>query len=114
MELRNRLNTATGLRLPATLIFDQPTPAELAEFLRTELLGDRAVAAEPMSAELDQLERALSQLSPDDDAMASVMTRLMELMNRHVPEQREPRGDVVDRLASASDEELFRFIDETH
>ncbi|MGW7049902.1 SDR family NAD(P)-dependent oxidoreductase, partial [Streptomyces avermitilis] len=47
VELRNRINAVTGLRLPATLIFDQPSPAALADHLATRLTAEAGTPGEP-------------------------------------------------------------------
>ncbi|MGQ4483259.1 type I polyketide synthase [Streptomyces sp. SAS_276] len=39
VEVRNRLTTATGLTLPTTVVFDRPTPRDLARYVRDRLVG---------------------------------------------------------------------------
>ncbi|MFH9067734.1 beta-ketoacyl synthase N-terminal-like domain-containing protein, partial [Streptomyces coeruleorubidus] len=52
MELRNRLATALSIRLPATLIFDHPTPSALVRYLRERVSGTASdePAAHPVTA----------------------------------------------------------------
>ncbi|MFD9062856.1 type I polyketide synthase [Kitasatospora purpeofusca] len=125
IELRNRVNTATGLRLPTTALFDHPTPTALAVHLRERLAPPPAApvgaaeTAEPADAatEFDRLERALSALAADPAARSEAVDRLTSLLAGLTgPPATEGDGDGGDgdlatRITDVSDDDIFDFID---
>ncbi|MFI1097981.1 type I polyketide synthase, partial [Streptomyces sp. NPDC020917] len=113
VELRNRLTTATGLKLPASLVFDHPTPTALAQHLRTRLTpGTAAAATGPAGGsgsvldDLDALAGTVAALPADGEETAEVVGRLEELLWQ----VRQRRGGH-DPIESATAEEMFDLLD---
>ncbi len=117
VEFRNRLAGATGVRLPATAVFDHPTPLALARLLYGELAPEQSDPAATVLAELDRLEGYLPDVALDDDTHAAVSGRLEDLLARF-RSLRAPAGSVDgsasvgERLEDASADEVLSFIND--
>ncbi|MFI6108998.1 type I polyketide synthase [Streptomyces sp. NPDC051310] len=115
VELRNRLGSALGLALPVSLVFDHPTPRDLAQHLAgavAEALPDPAAATRSEAlVHLDKFEAALAELTADPDADEVIGRRLERLLSDWTEARAAGTGDRDGgAFQAASDEEMFDII----
>ncbi|MGW0860668.1 phosphopantetheine-binding protein [Streptomyces sp. NPDC002690] len=119
VDLRNRLASAVGVRLPATLVFDHPTPAAVAAHLATLLPEAPSAAAGPTTGggpaadALALLEATVPGAGALDQDGAELLSRLRALVARWDTGQPAPQRGAAEEidLDEATDEELFELMD---
>ncbi|WP_223839895.1 type I polyketide synthase [Nocardiopsis deserti] len=112
VELRNRLNRATGLRLPATLVFDYPTPSALSAYLAEELAPAEVSDADRVLSGLDSVEAVLEAADGDTELRTVVTRRLEAVLARWSADTTsDDSTSVVNRIEAATADEIFDFID---
>jgi polyketide synthase 12 len=102
VELRNRLNAATGMRLPATLAFDYPTATLLAEHL-LEKVGDTRASTGGSVAVVRSREEPIAIVGmacrlPGDVRSPEDFWRLLAAGEDAISEFPEDRGWDVEQL----------------
>jgi NAD(P)-dependent dehydrogenase (short-subunit alcohol dehydrogenase family) len=107
LELRHRLGVLTGIGLADTVVYEYPSPAALARYLRAQLTHSAAQKLS-VSAEIDRLEEAFIRTADDGERSAAV-ARLHSVLTRW--DKAHSPGDSSTAIEMATADELFDLID---
>jgi acyl carrier protein len=110
LEMRQHLAAVTGLKLPATLLFDYPTPVQLAEHLWVEAFAAQS-GHRPVLDELDRLAALLSSIARNDVNRSDITARLEAITQEF---RAEPAKDAAAEyeLQTATNDEMFDLVEQ--
>jgi polyketide synthase 12 len=80
LELRNTLTIHTGLTLPATVIFDHPTPTALAKHLHTQMAGSTPQADVQNTDYFKQIQELIASIPANRLVQANLLEFLQNLL----------------------------------
>ncbi|MEU8828936.1 SDR family NAD(P)-dependent oxidoreductase, partial [Streptomyces sp. NPDC048636] len=112
VEFGTRLSATTGVDLPPTLIFDHPTPREMADFLRERLVDTDVSSSEGrLLSELDRWDSVSEPSAVDTSARRRIAGRLHLLLAKWDDTERESgRTTAHSELETATAEDIFELI----
>jgi acyl transferase domain-containing protein/acyl carrier protein len=103
VDLRNRLSSEIGRKLPATVVFDHASPGALASHLDSLFADGEPVADD----EIARFERLVAGLAPEQAHRTRLRTRLRTLLTRL-----DTAEETAEVLETASHEDVFALIDQ--
>ncbi|MEU3743550.1 SDR family NAD(P)-dependent oxidoreductase, partial [Streptomyces sp. NPDC032198] len=115
VELRNRINAVTGLKLPPSAIFDHANAAALARQLCTQLAPAGPAEGGSVLERIQQMETAVLVRPLAGGERDLVAEQLRELLRKVEGQDATADGDAAidrDALDAASDDEMFALIDQ--
>ncbi|MEU4898741.1 KR domain-containing protein, partial [Streptomyces sp. NPDC044780] len=111
VEFGHRLSAATGVELPPTLVFDHPTPKELADFLRERLVEGEPASEGHLLSELDRWDAVSEPSAVDEAARRRITGRLRLLLAKWGETEGETRRSAAhSELEAATAEDIFDLI----